>query len=173
MSIYLTLFLIISCCMFDRARGDKFDLIDRAAEQIMYGISIAFCSGLFDGRSFVIAGLWWVGCSVGWGEPLGAFLGCLRMNPAKLQNWQWGPWAKSAVLALVVRGWIWGAPLISAGYFIDWQWYLVALLMPIPVVVAPWIARKANLAFLGSTWEQQEYYRGGIAAALVVLIFWT
>ncbi len=173
MSWFLIAFLVIACAMFDRARGDKFDLIDRAAEQIMYGLAIAFCSGQFGWQSLVVAGLWWIGCSVGWGEPLGAFLDRRDMDYSNLQSWQFGPFATSPALALLLRGWIWGLPLLAAGYFIDWRWYFVAALMPLPVIGAPWIARATNWRWLApSTWEQQEYYRGLLSGILVAGTFY-
>jgi hypothetical protein len=43
--------------------------------------------------------------------------------------------------------------------------------MPVAVLGAPWIARATNWQFLGSTWEQQEYYRGLLSGLIVALIF--
>lgn len=174
MNWYLGAFLIVCCCMFDRARGDKFDLIDRAVEQAMYGLSIAFLSGLSDWRVVVVAGLWWAGCSIGWGGPLGAFLD--RTSSTKpgrrVHIWQVGPLRHNAALALAARGLIWGLPLLFVGWYVSPRWYFVAALMPIVVLGAAWIARATDWRFLGSTWEQQEYYRGLLAGIVTAGVFY-
>ncbi len=165
--IIIVITLILLCGMFDRLRGDKYNLGTTFIEKVMYGIFVGvLCLDLTLHWILVpFALLFALGSSPGWGDPLGAYLGKRRLCGGT-EFWQIGFWEHHTVKSLWVRGFIWGAPLLSLLPWINtlpafiacWVSFPLALKLARDWSVSIKITDKFNLA--KGRWDLGEIYRG-------------
>ena len=166
--------LILLMGFFDRLRGDAFHLIHRTVEKLTYGWIVAALAGYpLDFFTVGIAGLWAVGMSFGWGEPLGAFLERREMSIVRLEWWQRGILEKDTLLAIVARGALWGLCITPLAFF-DLDLLVIAVAITIAFTLSVFIARffivlnnRSWYQLKGSSWEATEYLRGWIAGLII------
>lgn len=149
--------LVILCGLLDRVRGDKFDLIGKGFEKIVYGWVIAHILGHSqDWWTVYIIISFAAGMSTGWGQPIGEAL-----NPGTRKRYHWyevgilkdDPW-----LSLMARGFIAGSLLLP--FFPQVSG---ACMVAFPMAV--YIAKLTKSTYAA---EHQEYYRGWIIGGLLV-----
>lgn len=153
---------ILSMGALDRWRGDRNDLGSKLVEKLLYGaaVCLAATGTLFTPLLplFMLALL--IGSSIGWGEPLGALIDRRPMVEDRLEWWQFGVAKRSSLVAMVLRGAIWGLPFMPLVWF-DTDLLAVPLAFLIAVPLAPYLFRD---------WEIQEFVRGWIAGLIIVAL---
>jgi hypothetical protein len=159
--------LIFNSSIMDRVRGDNFGF-NRTFEKIIYGWIIATLAGL--GWSLwtpAVVGLFAVGSAFGWGMPFGSYLYDEQPDPAKTEWWQVGPLWKLPFTSLIVRGLLWGAPVLAIAYWVPQVWVITAAY----AIAFPLSAFLIKMIFRNNPrkWEFTEYARGFLGALLTFL----
>lgn len=177
--------------VIDRYRGDTKDIISvesgRTLDKVLYTLNIMLIGGMFPVCSFFTQTyeLWeqvavfaviFGGMSIGWGNPMGAYLYNTPIQQDKLHSWQVGIFKKNAFYALIFRGTLWGILLVPLGYIIGWELLWIFFAYQIATPLAPYISRKIGDNRLHKTfkgkymvkdmWSFQEYLRGWIAGII-------
>jgi hypothetical protein len=149
--------------LLDRVRGDSFGL-SKGIEQVIYGLFIAvYVINLDPFSSVAFAACFALGSSIGWGEPLGAYLHNIAMRQNNLEWWQVSILKTDVKLALIARGVLWGLPLILLSYLLnDESIALAGMAYMLAFPFAVFVAAKE-----GKDWEFQEWLRGCLAGALI------
>jgi hypothetical protein len=164
-----TLAKIIVCGALDRLRGSGIIPGGKTAFKVLYAL---FVFGLIEGHgwpfllSFSLGFV--VGESIGWGEPLGAFIGSRELNEDRLEWWQIGPLAESPGLAVLFRGLLWGlctlpACLFSLRSVLIFIWAITLAFFLAALICRLW-ARHDDYA-----WEAHEFVRGVLLAIFIFL----
>lgn len=172
--------LVVACGYLDRYRGsDRLNLRVGAnsVDTLIYGLVAAILLDITFLPALAFAVLFWIGEKPGWGEPLGSVLHKRPMRPDQLEWWQVGPLAKSAEMACLLRGIIWGLPTLL---LLPWapQVSMVPVAMGIAFIAAPllsraWFTSEPQWVYpLPPTdkglWDKAEAVRGWIFGALLL-----
>jgi len=161
------LLLTILAGVADRIRGDGFGY-NRNLEKLFYGWIIATIAGVgLSVWTIPIAILFALGSTFGWGMPFGWYLfgrDPIHHNESTKEWWQVGSLWKHPFISLIVRGILWGLPLLTVAYWV-----------PVTYVIAGSIAVAFPLsAFISkhtvdeSKWEVAETLRGFLCGVLIV-----
>lgn len=156
----------------DKARGSGWIHGTKAMFQVLYGLATAWllCGGdIFPSFILIFSLFFTVGVSIGWGEPLGAFISGREMKLENLEAWQFGILKKNTTLAVIFRGLIWGICTLPAAYYsinltltfivsITLSFFLAALITKL------WV--KENII----AWEIHEFIRGTLLAIIILII---
>lgn len=183
----MTLLLIWLCGVVDRVRGDDYDLAfnNRITDKLTYGWLISALLGHpFDWLTIGIVAGFLPGISIGWGCAIGSAVRGITpeqdqaaaINPRPYPWWMVGWQRQHAYLALFVRGFITGLPLLPLVYW-DWRVIAVALVymltFPLAIALAVGVAkivkRRADYSWI---WGQQELIRGWLSGCLIALLRW-
>ena len=163
----------------DRLRGSGgYGLVrgTNAPDTLLQGLLVAWLAGVDEPvPALACALLWLVGERPGWGEPLGAHLHRRAMRPEQLEWWQLGALKRSAALACLFRGMLWGLPCLA---LLPWapQVALVPLASGLAFALAPLLARRLHATDqwrwpLPPTekgrWDKAEALRGWLLGALL------
>lgn len=169
MDIVTTLLLVMVSAISDRLRGTGKYLLGHAWAAVQ-GASIAYLLGA---RGLVLgsfAGFWWIGASIGWGEPLGAVLERRKQVPSNHEWWQVGGLQNpgNEILSLVMRGALWGFFLLPMA-IIDPHYLIMIPIMSIVFPASALLARApTGVVVPYDTWALSEFLRGLLAASFVV-----
>ncbi len=110
------------------------------------------------------------GISVGWGQPIGAYIADVPPRLDRAEWWQFGNLPEMPFVSVLVRAVIWAAPIAAVGFY-DNVVYKVAIAVLIAFPLAAFITRKM-LKNTIRAWEYHEYIRGLLVGILVVLQQW-
>jgi hypothetical protein len=144
--------LIVFCGLKDRLRGNSWGMALPFAA--LNGFGLAALMGLFfTPWALLVAALFTLGSSLGWGNPLGAALQGRDMDPHSLEWWQKGPLAKNKWLALAARGLMWFPT------------------MAIAFPLSAWLASRHKFKNTTQQWEASEFIRGSLNALLVTVLW--
>ena len=153
--------------VMDRLRGDHKDFVNKTVETLIYGALVAICFGVQNELLILaFAGLWLAGAAPGWGEPISAALEDRPMNSTDLERWQLGILKRNTLMALMLRGFIWGFPAALLGYVDPRLFGAVAMTLVFPAA----IYLSKVIRFRIHPWEVQEYLRGWIMASVAIVI---
>lgn len=167
---FIEVLIVLLCGVADRVRGAGKPKIPAGIEMGIYGglISLLLIYPVNLWTIAVIA-LFWAGSTMGWGHPINqALFGDLRHHPdSKPESWQLGPLKDSVWLALSVRGFLWGAPLLIIAY-----WVPAVITVPIAFAIAMPLAcliARYQPIYRKDIWAVQEVLRGLIAATIIAI----
>ena len=156
----------------DRLRGSGWIPGTKAMFQVLYGLATAWllCGGdIFPSFILVFSLFFTVGVSIGWGEPLGAFIANRPLKIENLEVWQVGMLKKNATLAVITRGLIWGLCTLPAAYYSLNLTLTFILSITISFFLAAFITRlwvrKDVVA-----WEIHEFIRGSLLGLVILII---
>lgn len=158
----LDIIYVAAMGFLDRIRGDKF-LGNKTLKTLLYAWTVTALLGIsftYMTIPFILA--FWLGASIGWGEPYGATIDGRKMRHDRYEWWQVGPIKRSVRLAIIVRGLLWGLPISVLGV-------LAANPMIILAGVAYILAFPIAL-FTTRDWEKSEWVRGWIAGAFLLVV---
>ena len=162
-----TILLILFCAAMDRARGDEFDIISRAAEKLFYGAAVGALAGATGLIWLAFAGLFALGASPGWGAPMGAYYNGTKMGP-EYEWWQAGPLRTDPLMALAARGVIWAAPIAPVCWYVGSWWPVVGVIVGLPVSCIAarkwWGGEPAK-----TQWNRAELLRGAIVGSFAAI----
>lgn len=152
--MFLTAKLLLAalCGYLDRFRGSRvYDLrvAGYSVDALAYGLLAAILIGANDlWLALACAVLFMLGEKLSYGEPWGALLHDRPMRAERLEWWQVGPLAKSAAMACLLRGLLWGAPCLL---LLPWLPGVAAIpvSMGAAFVLAPLLARHCD----GDNWR--------------------
>ena len=170
------LLLIIGAALADRLRG--MGAIPGLVANTMYALLPAYALGFWSlgvAPTLLFIGCFVLGEAPGWGEPLGAALDDKLMAQHRLEWWQFGPLTYDEWWALVFRGAMWGVPFLVLGHWYHsaiWMLPAFTIVMPLAVWLVnffPQMALEKDGKYKSRKWEWQEYIRGGLMMALVLL----
>jgi hypothetical protein len=171
----MTIFLIFLAGVLDRIRGTEFDILqNRLFDKLTYGWVIAGLLGhIGDVLTLPIAALFALGISIALSEPISAGLEGRAPDQNKLEWYMVGPLAHSAWLSLLLRGALTGVLLLLILPWLPQAWYVAVaytVAFPLAVLVARILPERViDTLFSKDRWACQEYCRGWIGAALIVL----
>jgi hypothetical protein len=121
---------------------------------------------------FVFTVLFVGGVSLGWGQPLGAYIGSRKPEPEKAESWQFGNLRYKPFTSVLVRGLIWGLCTLPAVYFNAQSTvtFIVSIFLAFPL--AAYVARKivAKNPLDSFGWEIHEVIRGALLGTFIVLV---
>ena len=170
------LLFILFLGIIDRLRGSG--RVPKAAMQILYGFTTASFL-LFPVRTLTVETLYFVssftllfvaGVSIGWGQPLGAYIACKPAEVDKKESWQFGVFIENSFLAVLLRGLIWAACTSPCLYFDKERTLIfmtsIFLAFPIAATITRLLVKKGYLI----AWELHEIFRGLILGALVLIL---
>lgn len=162
----------VACGPLDRLRGHPTHLFGRRLfDKLAYGLALAVALGYTDPVvTLALAGLLALGMSPGWGTPMGAILGGVKMPVDELEWWQVGPLAHNPWAALAYRGLMWGAPTIPVALYLE-EWRLLAIgpAMAVAFVVGMWLGPRMRFIEPGDPWGRCEWVRGWVGGGLLFL----
>lgn len=157
--------LIIFTTIIDKLRGQG--KLPKSIMQMLYGVGLA--AYLNYNLKFIIAFsiAFVLGISIGWGEPVGAYIQDRPMQQDKLESWQFGLFRKNVFAAICLRALIWVMPLIII--CIWWPQTMPAIpAIFISFILAVKIAKRM-LKNTIAAWEYHELIRGFLVGSLTVL----
>ena len=173
MTLTLQLLALALCGPLDRLRGHHAHLFGlRIADKLAYSLALALVAAPADpvAMPFIMLAMM-LGMSPGWGEPMGAILDGRAMRPEALEWWQKGPTVEDPRKALVVRGVLWGVPIIPVAIWFE-DWSLLGMILAFAIAM-PLAMHAARFEIGQDKWGNVEYARGWIAGAIVLLTsFW-
>lgn len=192
---HVLLFFIpaIMACL-DRYRGgsgqDK--IIPKPVALLGLGSCVILLLGVHDFSAVTVLAAVWAGYVTGWGQPLGRILDAKRAN-RNFEWWQFGPLKKNPYLAMTVRGLLILPAALAANAMLFAISGLLMLAAPSEVAqsvealfisaaaiakltivfgiafpLAPFIAVKLGKRG-DAAWALQEYIRGGLIGALLLI----
>lgn len=171
MGILGTIILIILCGAADRFRGTGGVGLGKG----WAGVQGAVIAYLLGAPGLVIASFsvfWWLGASFGWGEPLGSVLERRNQDPANREWWQVGGLQNpgNEVLALAVRGALWGACLIPLMAF-DTKYLVMIPVMAVAFPASALLARAQEGQIIDyDSWGLSEVLRGLMAGSAAYFV---
>ncbi len=171
--IYNIIFILF-LGIIDRLRGSG--KVPKALMQILYGFTTASFL-VFPVRTLIVETLYFVlsftllfvaGVSIGWGQPLGAYIACKPPAVDKRESWQFGVFIENSFLAVLLRGFFWGACTLPCLYF-DQKRTLIFILsiflaFPLAATISRILVKKGYII----AWELHEIFRGLILGALIL-----
>jgi hypothetical protein len=181
----LLLLLIPAMSWLDRQRGSskETETITKGMALAGLGLSIAILLGVYDWSAITIVAVTWTAYAYGFGEPLGRIVSGGRTD-RKTERWQVGALQDHPYLAMTVRGLLVLPTALAANGMV----LLEALLhAPLGAMAMSWAdIAKLTVAFgvafplapfiaikLGrrgdAAWALQEYIRGGLIGALLLI----
>lgn len=168
MNPLIEILIVLLCGVADRVRGAGQPKIPTAIEMVIYGglisLLIVYPVNLW---TIAIILLFWVGSTMGWGSPINKVLFDTPMQESNYERWQIGPLKRNAWLALAVRGFLWGAPLLIIVYWVPAVIYVpVAFTVAMPLACL--LARHQPI-YRRDIWAVQEVLRGLIAASIIAI----
>ena len=169
----IELFAALACGPLDRLRGNPAHLFGRRIfDKLAYGAALTAALG-YHHDPLVLAALTMLlalGMSPGWGGPMGAILGGVKMQPEVLEWWQIGPLTRDPWLALVARGLLWGLPTIPVAIYLEaWPMLAFGPVLAIAFVVGMWLGPKLRFIEPEDAWGRCEWARGWVAGVLLLL----
>lgn len=116
----------------------------------------------------VIPAAYKLGECFGWGEPLKAFLARRPLRHEDLESWQVGILSRSAPIAVMARGAMWGLPIAIALMFINPLFAIASLVsFTLAFILAPIIAREVGEP---GQWALMEEIRGAIVMLGIIIL---
>lgn len=146
--------------LLDRMRGDSWGP-GGALEAAVMGAVLALLVTSDPRMVWLIGVLWALGAAPGWGNPVGAALNSRPMS----NNWEWwqvGPTRRWVYLALAVRGFIWGAPLLALHAAVPGV-DKITLAVTVSMPLSCYIMSHFNVE---KRWKKMEYVRGALTASI-------
>jgi hypothetical protein len=136
MEIHWVIFIILTAFL-DRLRGSG--AFPKGICQVIYGLVVGYylCT---DPKFFLpFAALFVAGCSPGWGQPMGAYLGSRPPELEKKEVWQFGSLPAKPFLSVLVRGLIWALPPMVLAFWYPGVWIFsvsIAIAFPLAAMMA-------------------------------------
>ena len=179
--------LVLLCALFDRARGGGFIAFGDSpparflrgvspfppTPHILYGWTVAaLCGYAWDGWLTMAIILGWVlGERPGWGAPIGQYHGTPDPD-RKSEWWQIGPLRSHPFIALVVRGAMWGLPVLAFTALLSIPVWQPMLAMAVAFPAAEWLVQRIPDPPWPKSWTGawNEFYRGGLFGAILAVI---
>lgn len=166
--MYESITLIILACVanagIDRIRGagGTYGLKCDVYAALMFAFVCAMLFGFNVWVTILMAAAYKLGESTGWGEPFGKYLWDEPMRPDHLEWWQKGILKTNRELALLVRGFIWGAPVsaVLAYEGLYTEAYIMLGSFTLGFLVSCMIARKIGNST--NYWGLAEEIRGAL-----------
>lgn len=156
--------------LFDRWRGEGFGTLWMAA----YAGALAYelAPDDFYAIAAIIVGLILTE-RPGWGAPIGQFRGDVDPNrePEWYQRWFGGFMWRHPFIALVFRGFLWGAGALPAMYFEPRAWVITAaftVAFPLAEVIAKYKPDPPWPKSWAGAWN--EFYRGALVGMIVMVL---
>lgn len=170
----IELFAALACGPLDRLRGNPAHLFGRRIfDKLAYGAALAAALGYHNDPRILLTLtlLLALGMSPGWGGPMGAILGGVKMQPEVLEWWQFGPLTRDPWLALAARGLLWGLPVIPVALYLEaWPMLAFGPALAIAFVIGMWLGPKLRFIEPDDAWGRCEWVRGWAAGALLLAI---
>lgn len=173
--------LIPAYAILDRIRGDNVGpggVLEAFVMGMLVFVAITPTLSLW---AFAFGALWALGSSPGWGAPIGVALNPGRnLKDHDPEWWQFGIFKKRTYAALILRGMMWGAPVLSLLPQVP-NAAVAFFAITVAFSTAPWVARYTPESlftkvptrlrpYLYKKWQVMELIRGIICMTICVLL---